>query len=212
MDKIYDWVVEQHKPARFGDWKAQDIEVLNNLHLLTAKTGVVLVNMSEQDFVKKKSPWLPKIKAWIDEHSPGEQMIPFCGTFEAKLIDLDEEQRETFLKERGTQSNVPRITKTGYSALNLIHFFTCGEDEVKCWTVRRFTKAPQAAGTIHSDMEHGFICAEVMRYNDLKELGSEAALRSGGKLGQQGKNYEIDDADICYFKFNVTSKGKSVKK
>eukprot|EP00261_Vitis_vinifera_P037024 XP_019078267.1 PREDICTED: obg-like ATPase 1 isoform X2 [Vitis vinifera] len=103
---------------------------------------------------------------------------------------------------------LPKIIKTGFSAINLIYFFTAGPDEVKCWQIRRQTKAPQAAGTIHSDFERGFICAEVMKFDDLKELGSEGAVKAAGKYRQEGKTYVVQDADIIFFKFNVSGGGK----
>eukprot|EP00955_Chlamydomonas_euryale_P069901 360622-Chlamydomonas_euryale.AAC.7 len=96
----------------------------------------------------------------------------------------------------------------GPTAIHLIYFFTAGDDEVKCWQIRKGTKAPQAAGTIHTDFERGFICAEVMTYEDLHELGSENAVKASGKYRQQGKEYVVQDGDIIFFKFNVTTKGK----
>lgn len=105
-------------------------------------------------------------------------------------------------------SALPKIIKTGFTAINLIYFFTAGPDEVKCWQIRKQSKAPQAAGTIHTDFERGFICAEVMKVEDLKELGSEAAVKAAGKYKQEGKNYVVQDGDIILFKFNVTSSGK----
>jgi len=101
----------------------------------------------------------------------------------------------------------PRL-KVGYKALDLIYYFTAGEDEVRCWTIRDGCKAPQAAGVIHTDFEKGFICADVMRYEDFVELGSELQVKLGGKLRQQGKDYVVLDGDICHFKFNVSSSGK----
>ena len=92
--------------------------------------------------------------------------------------------------------------------MQLIYYFTGGPDEVRAWTIRRLTKAPQAAGVIHSDFERGFIMAEVMKYNDLKELGSESAVKANGKYMQKGKEYVVEDGDIIYFKFNVTASGK----
>ena len=105
---------------------------------------------------------------------------------------------------------VNRIIKTGYHALSLIHFFTAGEDEVKCWTIRQGTKAPKAAGTIHTDFEKGFICAEVMKYDDLVELRSEVAVKAEGKMKQCGKEYVVEDGDVIFFKFNTPNapKGK----
>ncbi|KAL5157933.1 Obg-like ATPase 1 [Glycine soja] len=105
-------------------------------------------------------------------------------------------------------SALTKIIKTGFSAINLIYFFTAGPDEVKCWQIRRQTKAPQAAGAIHTDFERGFICAEVMKFEDLKELGSESAVKAAGKYKQEGKTYVVQDGDIIFFKFNVSGGGK----
>jgi len=108
----------------------------------------------------------------------------------------------------GAVSAIPRIIKMGYHALELFYYFTAGTDEVKCWTIRRGTKAPQAAGIIHTDFEKGFICAEVMKFEDFKEHGSETGVKGAGKYLQQGKNYCVEDGDIIFFKFNVSSSGK----
>ncbi|KAG0522869.1 hypothetical protein BDA96_07G074900 [Sorghum bicolor] len=105
-------------------------------------------------------------------------------------------------------SMIPKIIKTGFAAIHLIYFFTAGPDEVKCWQIRRQTKAPQAAGAIHTDFERGFICADVMKFEDLKELGSESAVKAAGKYKQEGKTYVVQDGDIIFFKFNVSGGGK----
>jgi len=200
-------VLNQKKQIRFVEWKATEIEILNSLQLLTAKNVVYLINMSEKDYVKKGNKWLPKIKAWVDTHG-GEPMVPFCGAVEAKLLELGEEGAKQLLEQIKAQSAIPKIIKTGYHALDLIHFFTCGSDEVKCWTIRRFTKAPQAAGTIHTDFERGFVCAEVMKFDEFKELGSEAAVKAAGKYKQEGKTYNVQDGDIIFFKANTTGLDK----
>jgi len=200
-----------NKPVRFGDWKAGDVEYVNILQLLTAKPVVYLVNMSEGDYVKKKNKWLAKIKQWVDDHTKEapETIIPICVALEAKLVELGEEKAAEYLKQIGSTSSISKVIKTGYQAINLVHFFTCGTDEVRCWTIRKYTKAPQAAGSIHTDMQNGFICAEVMKYTDYKELGSEAACRANGKHSQKGKEYVVDDGDILFFKFNA---GAGLKK
>src|SRR4051812_9952910 len=100
---------------------------------------------------------------------------------------MEPDERRVYLEENNTVSMIPRILKTGYSALQLIHYFTCGEDEVKCWTIRKGCRAPQAAGVIHTDFEKGFICAEIMKYDDLIELGDENTVKSEGKYRQHGK-------------------------
>jgi obg-like ATPase 1 len=160
--------------------------------------------MTDKDYFKKGSKWLAKIKQWVDANG-GEPIVPFCGKFESMLLDMTEEQAKKYCEENKTQSSIPKIITTGYHALELIHFFTCGADEVRAWTIRKFTKAPQAAGVIHSDFEKAFICAEVMKYEDIKELGSESAVKAAGKYKQEGKNYMVQDGDIIYFKHNSSS-------
>jgi len=202
VKKIEAALIARTKPVRFMEWKANEIEVLNTLQLLTAKPVVYLINMSEKDFFNKKNKWLPKIKKWIDEHG-AEPMVPVCGVFESKLLEMGEEDSKKYCEENKAISQIPKIIKTGYHALDLIHFFTCGADEVKCWTIRRTTKAPGAAGVIHTDFEKGFICAEVMKYEDFHELKSEAAVKAAGKFKQEGKTYSVGDGDIIFFKANT---------
>jgi len=195
-------VLNERKQIRLLEWKAQEIEVLNTLQLLTAKPVVYLINMTEKDYIKKGNKWLPKIKQWVDAHG-GEPLVPFCGSLEAKFLELGPEGEKKLAEELKIQSAIPKIIKTGYYSLDLIYFFTCGSDEVKCWTIRRFTKAPQAAGVIHTDFEKGFVCAEVMNYEDFKALGSEAAVKAAGKYRQEGKGYSVIDGDIIFFKANT---------
>jgi len=204
--KVEEVLRVQNKPARNHDWKLAEVEYLNNLLLLTAKPVVYLVNMSEPDYIKKKNKWLVKIKQWVDEHSLGgtpEVIIPICVSLESKLFELGPEAAAAYLKEQATTSVIPKVIKTGYHSIGLIYYFTCGPVEVRCWTIRKYTKAPQAAGVIHSDMMNGFICAEIMKYVDYKELGSEAACKAGGKHLQKGKEYVVEDGDIIFFKFNA---------
>ncbi|KAG4948987.1 hypothetical protein JHK82_042181 [Glycine max] len=176
-------LLEEGKDIRLGDWKAADIEILNSFQLLTAKPVVYL------------------------EHG-GETIIPFSCALERNLADMPPDEAAKYCEENKTQSALTKIIKTGFSAINLIYFFTAGPDEVKCWQIRRQTKAPQAAGAIHTDFERGFICAEVMKFEDLKELGSESAVKAAGKYKQEGKTYVVQDGDIIFFKFNVSGGGK----
>jgi len=209
--KVEELLKQHNKPVRFGDWKIGEVEYVNNLQMLTAKPVVYLVNMSEEDYIKKKNKWLVKIKQWVDENTKEapEVIIPICVSLESKLVDMGPEKAAQYLKDAGTTSIISKVIKTGYNSINLVHFFTSGTDEVRCWTVRRYTKAPAAAGTIHTDMQNGFICAEVMRFVDYKELGSEAECRSKGKHQQKGKEYIVEDGDILFFKFNA---GAGLKK
>lgn len=201
LDKIAK-VLDERKQIRLCEWKAAEIEVLNTVQLLTAKPVVYIINMTEKDFIKKGNKWLLKIKQWVDAHG-GEPLVPFCGNLETKLLELGEDEAKKYSEENKTATAIPKIIKTGYYALDLVHFFTCGTDEVKCWTIRKYTKAPQAAGVIHTDFEKGFICAEVMKYDDFKELGSESAVKAGGKHKQEGKGYTVQDGDIMFFRANT---------
>lgn len=205
-EKIYNFLQEK-KEIRTGQWKADEIEYLNTMQLLSAKPVIYLVNMTPNDYLRKKNKWLPKIKEWIDSRTK-EPLIPFSAQFEQKIAEMPDDEREKYLKEVNGATMLPKIIKAGYHALQLVHFFTAGEDEVKCWTIKVNTKAPQAAGKIHTDFERGFICAEVMNFEDFKALGSEAACKAGGKYRQQGKEYIVQDGDIILFKFNVTAQKK----
>jgi len=212
MIKILAWLTDEKKDVRFGEWGTKDVDVIDSLNLLTAKPALFLVNMSKTDFLKKKNKHLPKLKAWMDEHRPGEKMLPYSADLEQELFDMrqagDLEGVKKFEEENKTVSQMGKMVLTGYHTLQLIHFYTAGPDEVKCWTIRDGWTAPKAAGTIHTDFERGFIKAEVYAYTDWKEHGSEAAVKEAGKYRQEGKNYVVRDGDIIFFKFNVTADKK----
>ncbi|EFN55221.1 hypothetical protein CHLNCDRAFT_56178 [Chlorella variabilis] len=205
-EKALAWL-EEGKDIRFGEWTQKDVDWLNTVQFLTAKPVVYLVNLSERDYQRKKNKWLVKLFEWVKAHG-GDPIIPFSGALEAKLLDMPEDEREVYCQEHEVQSALPKIVTAGFKAVRLIYYFTAGVQEVRCWQIREHTKAPQAAGAIHSDFERGFICAEVMAFADMKEHGSEAAVKSAGNWRQEGKTYEVQDGDIIHWKFNVTSGGK----
>jgi obg-like ATPase 1 len=204
LQKVLDFMQNEHKAVRFGTWTPNDIEVLNKYQLLTAKEIVYLVNLSKNDYIRKKNRWLVPIQEAVNANGGGV-VIPFSVEFEKEWIDMEFNGTLQAYKEENPNNKtvIPRILKAGYHALNLIHFFTCGRDEVKAWTIREGRFAPQAAGVIHTDFERGFIAAEVMAYDDLKELGNEEAVKKAGKYRMQGKKYVVQDGDIIFFKFNV---------
>lgn len=144
----------------------------------------------------------------------GGIIIPYSAAFEQKLMDDDEaakdkkEESKEDKKAPNSKSVLSKFIKAGYKALELIYYFTAGEDEVRAWTIRDGTKAPQAAGVIHTDFEKGFICADVMKYEDFVDAGTETEVKARGKLKQQGKEYVVQDGDIIHFKFNVSKGGK----
>lgn len=181
----------------------QQVDIINEMKLLTAKPVIYLVNLSERDYVRKKNKWLPKIKEWIDNNNPGDLLIPFSASLEEQLFSLEEEsaQKEYLAKlGEGVTSALGKITKSGYDGLDLIRYFTAGPDEVRAWSIRRGIKAPAAAGVIHTDFENKFVCGDIMAFEDLKEAGSENACRANGKLAQKGKTYEMVDGDIAHWK------------
>lgn len=181
-------------------WAPKEVEIINSMFLLTAKPCIYLINLSERDYIRKKNKHLLKIKEWVDKYSPGDIIIPFSVCLEERLATMSPEEQEEELKNIGTQSALPKIITTMRKKLELISFFTCGPDEVREWTVREGTKAPQAAGVIHNDLMNTFILAQVMKYPDVIEYKDDNAIKSAGKLQQKGKDYVVEDGDIIYFR------------
>jgi obg-like ATPase 1 len=178
-------------------WTFQEVEYLNDCLFLTAKPVIYLVNIGDTDYEKKKNKWLLKIKEWIAANVKG-QMIPYSVAFEKDHVnDVDR-----------SRCMIDKIINAGHESLDLVNYFTCGEDEVKSWTVRRNTKAPQAAGVIHTDFEKGFQSCDVMKYDDFVATPNEAGLKALGQVKQQGKEYIVIDGDIIFFRFNVAKGGK----
>jgi len=212
LSKIKKILIEEKRHLRFGDWNQNDIEVLNKHLFITSKPMIYLVNLSEKDYIRKKNKFLPKIKEYVDKNDPGATIIPISGAFELKLQEMEtDDERKAYQEETKCQTNLEKVIVQGYKALQLIYFFTAGPDEVKAWTIQRGFKAPQAAGRIHTDFEKGFIMAEVMKFEDFKEHGSEAGVKAAGGYRQQGKNYTVLDGDIIFFKFNAGA-GLTAKK
>lgn len=209
MDKLIAWMEEGNDVKNGMDqWTTKDIEYLNDYMLLTAKPTMFAINMNERDFIRKKNKFLKPIFEWVQKNAPGSPIIPYCGAYEEELRDMpDEAAREAKLKEDNCAqgSAMPKMISTAFHLVHLIYFFTAGPDEVRAWVIRKGYKAPQAAGCIHTDFEKNFIMAEVMGYEDLKKEGSEAAVKAAGRYRQEGKNYEVSDGDVIFFKFG---KGK----
>ncbi|KAI8138478.1 GTP-binding protein YchF [Fennellomyces sp. T-0311] len=201
VEKVANYVAKSND-VRKGEWTASEVNIINTLHLLTAKPMVYLCNISEDDYLLgSQNRWLPKIQNWVDQNNPGDLVIPLSVALESKLLnDMLPDEANAYLAEHGVESQLSKVILAGYKSLQLIHYFTAGEDEVRAWTVRETSKAPQAAGIIHTDFERGFISAEVMKYADLREAGSEAQVRAVGKYLAKGKDYVVEDGDIMYFK------------
>jgi len=200
-------VLEAGHDIRHQEWNSKEVEILNTYQFFTAKPVIYLLNLSDEDYMRQRNKWLRKIKEWVDAHG-SEPIIPFSVKLEQVILKMSREEALKYLAENKTKSALDRVIHRGYEMLSLVHFFTAGAAEVRAWTIQRATLAPQAAGCIHSDMEEGFISAQCIRYADLKELGSEAAIRAVGKVYAKGKTYEVDDGDVLLFKFNPKSKKK----
>ncbi|KAI1158880.1 P-loop containing nucleoside triphosphate hydrolase protein [Nemania serpens] len=200
MEKVMAWLIDG-KDVRKGNWSPKEVEVINTLFLLSAKPVVYLVNLSEKDYTRKKNKHLVKIAEWMKEHAAGDPILPISVCFEERLtrFETDAEVAEE-CKNCGIESALPKIVTTMRKALHLRSFFTVGTDEVRQWTIREGTKAPQAAGVIHTDFEKTFIQAIVYNFNSLKELGDESEVKSKGKIMTKGKDYVVDDGDILLIK------------
>ena len=205
VKKLYD---EGKNIRDCEDWSWKEIDILNSYLFFTAKPMIYLVNLTEKDFISKKNKWLAKIVKWVGAHGGGK-ILPYSVAFEQ--VYEKSTDKKAFVKEKGIDSAMSKIINSGYSSLDLVHYFTAGTDEVKCWTFRKGLKAPQCAGIIHTDFERGFISADVMKYEDLILHENEQNVKKEGKVETKGKTYEVQDGDIILFKFNVSDPKKSKK-
>jgi len=181
-------------------WTAEERIILNECQLLAAKPVLFVANVSEGP--NADEAMVKRVREFADKR--GARVVTICGQLEAELSSLPEEERADFLKGMGlTESGLVRLTREAYELLRIITFFTAGEQESRAWPILEGTKAPQAAGKIHSDMERGFIRAEVYHYNDLLACGSEAKVKEKGLFRLEGKDYIMKEADIVFFRFNV---------
>lgn len=196
--------LEDEKFASTMEFTEDEQEILKNVPLLTNKPVIYAANMSEEDFQGGIDD--NKAVALVAERAKKEnaQVLPICAKIEEEITELPEDEKLMFLSELGLeQSGLDRLISTCYTLLDLISYITSGEMETKAWTIQKGTKAPQAAGKIHSDFERGFIRAEVIGYDDLMECGTMAAAREKGMIRSEGKDYVMRDGDIVLFRFNV---------
>ena len=198
----YKEVLEQGLCARTLELDKEERKVVSDLNLLTDKPVLYVCNVDEASAVTGNAHTEAVKAAIADEKA---EMLIVAAATEADIAELETyEERQMFLEDMGlAESDVNRLIKAAYRLLNLETFFTTGADESRAWTYSRGTKAPQAAGVIHTDFEKGFIRAEVIKYADYVELGSEKACRDAGKIGIEGKEYVVEDGDIMHFLFNV---------
>ena len=158
MTKVVNMLKEEKKWVRYNDWNEKEIEVLNKHLFITSKPVVYLLNMSENEYIKRKNKWLPKIKQWVDENDPGATVIPYSAPYELKLQEMNsDEERNAYTTETKAPSVMDKIIVAGYKSLQLSYFFTIGVTEVRSWTIQIGFTAPKAAGRIHTDFEKGFL-------------------------------------------------------
>lgn len=196
--------LEEGKSARGIECSDTEAEILRDIPLLSAKPVIYAANLSEQDFTGDiaSNPNYRAVCAVAEEE--GAQVLPICARIEEEISDMPLEDKMLFLSELGlAESGLDRIIQAGYSLLGLISFLTAGKPEVRAWTIPKGTKAPQAAGKIHTDFEKGFIRAEVVAFDDLMACGSMAAAKEKGIVRLEGKEYVMRDGDIVLFRFNV---------
>lgn len=197
-------VLEEGKPARSVEADETEAHLLSTYGLLTSKPVIYACNMSESDFQggAENNERFAAVKNLAE--SEGAMALPICASLEEEIASLPEEEKVMFLADLGlNHSGLERLVKQCYSLLGLISYLTAGEPEVRAWTIKEGTKAPQAAGKIHSDFERGFIRAEVVHYDELISCGSLTAAKEKGLVRSEGKEYVMKDGDVVLFRFNV---------
>jgi GTP-binding protein YchF len=192
--------LKEGKALRLLEFTLEEYTLLKSFNLITLKPMIYLANVNEDDFslnnqyVKELSEYATSEKTYV---------VVMCAKIESELVELNDEEKKEFLKDLGiSSSGLDQLINTTYALLGLKTFFTVGTDEVRAWIFKDGMKAPQCAGIIHTDFEKGFIKAEVMSYIDLIECGGELKVKEAGKLRLEGKEYVMQDGDICYFRFN----------
>lgn len=193
--------LKQGHPVRTMELTEKERETVNEFFLLTSKPIIYCANISEKD-IGKKNKYVEQVEEAAKEENA--EVIEICAKVEAEIAQLPVDERQMFIDEMGLgDSGLKRMIKAGYNILGLISYLTAGEKEVRAWTIERGTKAPQAAGKIHSDFERGFIRAEVVSYDDLIACGNFNAAKDKGKVRSEGKDYVVQDGDVVLFRFNV---------
>ncbi len=190
--------------ARTLDYTPAEKEIIDEIPLLSRKPIIYAANISEHDIGKDLSQNAAYQKLSAHAESEGAAIMPICASIEAEIAELAPDEKKEFLTDLGiTESGLDRLVRSSYSLLGLISFLTAGPKEVRAWTISKGTKAPQAAGKIHTDFERGFIRAEIIAYDDLISCGSMNAAKEKGLVRSEGKEYVMKDGDVTLFRFNV---------
>ncbi len=194
--------LENNIPLRQIELNEKEQELIKNFNFLTLKPIIYMANIDDNDIAKETNEYVEKVKEYaLKEKS---EVIVVCAKIEEELSELDYEDRIEFLKDLGiSDSGLNKLIKATYKLLGLETYFTAGTDECRAWTFKKGMKNPECAGIIHSDFERGFIRSETISFEDLKKYGSELKVKEAGKLRIEGKDYVMQDGDICHFRFNV---------
>jgi hypothetical protein len=195
--------LEDGKPARSIDYTEEEVDLVRDMYLLTTKPILYIANISEEQLDNAENDkYVKLLKDYAQKENA--EVITLCVKIEEELSTLDDNDKQEMLEALGLEeSGLDKLIKKSYDLLGLMSFLTAGEPEVRAWTIKKGTKAPAAAGKIHSDIERGFIKAEIVSYDDLMREGSMAAAREKGLVRSEGKEYVMQDGDIVLFKFNV---------
>lgn len=189
-------------PARKLEFNEDELKILKGFNLITLKPIIYLANVNEEDAVKGENNYTKQLSEYAQNDDA--KVVVMCAKMEEDLSSFSDEEKDMYLNDMGLNtSGLDKLIFATYDLLGLATYFTCGKDEVRAWTFRKGMKAPKCAGIIHSDFERGFIRAEVTSFDDLKNYGSELKVKEAGKLRIEGKEYLMQDGDICFFRFNV---------
>jgi len=193
--------LNEGRPARTAELATEERAILRGLHLITAKPVLYVANVSEDD-LEGRHPYVTQLREVAERD--GAELVTICGKIEAEIAELPTEEKGEFLRELGLpEAGLDRMIHAGYHLLGLITYFTAGVKEVRAWTIPAGSKAPAAAGVIHTDFEKGFIRAEVIGYGDFITAGGEAGAKEKGLMRLEGKEYVVHDGDVMHFRFNV---------
>ena len=194
--------LEKNIPVRKLDFDEEELKILSSFRLITAKPIIYVANVDEDTIIAGENEYVKEVREYAKKENT--EVVMICAKIESELAELELEEKTAFLKELGIEeSGLSSLIKSTYSLLGLATYFTVGPDEVRAWTFRKGMKAPSCAGLIHTDFENGFIRAEVMSYQDLIDCGNELKVKEAGKMRLEGKDYLMQDGDICHFRFNV---------
>ena len=195
--------IDREEPLRKLEFSEEELKLIRGFNLLSLKPVLYVCNVAEEVLLEgMENEYVAQVKEYASKEN--SEVIVVSAKIEAEIAQLNEEEKAEFLAELGLEeAGLDKLISASYELLGLMSFITAGEKEVRAWTIKKGTKAPQAAGKIHSDMERGFICAEVINYKALIEAGGMAKAKEKGLVRLEGKDYVIQDGDVVLFRFNV---------